>query len=254
METARVIGRGHVRVQAGYEVEIPTGALDSFVDTGKALASASQNRRLSDAEKLQIFDAGVAFLTVPPSFSPYFGVTYGVTDDAEASLRWAGGGWRLAGRYQLLRREDGPFDMVVGLGLTRATTDLPLSDAIPALKVDEFARHSVDVPLLIGTGRDVFRVWGGPVLMYTHASTALFLDLQNDTPVAASYVADGVFLGAQGGIAVGWRHLFVAFELTVARFVGAARADIGSLAGGAGHEVSLRSTSFQPTLGLLGEI
>jgi hypothetical protein len=254
METARVIGRGHVRVQGGYEAELSTGAVSAVIDTGKTLARVSESRRLSDAEKLALFDAGVAFMTLPPAFSPFLGVTYGLADSWEASLRYAGGGVRLGSRYQLLRREDGPFDLVVGLGVSRAVFDIPVSDVISQIKVDDFSRTSLDVPLLIGTSRSYFRVWGGPTFMLTHAETALRLELPGDTPVAATFGADVLVLGGQAGIAFGWKHLFFAFELTLARAMGSAHADVGALVGGVGHEVSLRSTLVQPTLGLVGEI
>jgi hypothetical protein len=56
-------------------------------------------------------------------------------------------------------------------------------------------------------------------------------------------------VGAQGGAAIGYRWLFIGFELTIARFIGSA--DVEVL--GFGRNVDLGSWIIYPGVALMGE-
>lgn len=251
-QPAHVPPRGTVTASGGFEVGVPVGAISTLIDTGKALAERGQAGEVLSAEqRWQIFDAGINLLLATPSIGPHIAVGYVPADRVELGLRYAGSAWRFGGRLQLLDHTRDAFDLTVGLGLSRFTAEVPLADYIPVLEMDEFTRWQVDVPILIGTSRDWFRVWGGPKLLLTTFDTRMTLTLQSDT-TTASFDGNATFIGAQGGIALGYRWLFFAFELTMARGFGTTHVTAPGLDPPV-HNTSISSFTIYPSVGLMGE-
>jgi hypothetical protein len=252
LQPAHVAPKGHVQITAGMEIGIPTGTVVKTVDAGRTLARRAQSEQISDAQKWQLFDAGINLVASPPSVEQHFAIAYTFVDRAEANIRYAGGGWRLGGRYQTLRHEDGPFDMVVGLGVARATNPVPLGDVFPVLTVDDFTRWTLDLPVMIGTSREWFRVWAGPKLLYTRFDTTMRLDLVANEVQVATFEGHGWYFGGQAGVAVGYRKVFFGVELTLGELAGAATVHTPML------PVTVRSTNISgfviyPSIALMGE-
>jgi hypothetical protein len=209
----------------------------------------NQACQLTDDEKRELFDAGVNLAGSPPSVSQHFAVNYTVVDRTEVGLRWAGGTWRVGGRYQFLRHEDGPFDLVAGLGVARGTTAIPLGDVLPVLKIDDFTRWTFDLPVLLGTSRSWFRAWGGAKLVYSRFDTTMHLNLAQDMTLA-SFEGHALYLLGQGGLAVGYRWIFLAVELTMGELNGSATASIPAWAM---RDTDLHGFVIYPAFALLGE-
>ena len=257
LQPAEVAKAGHVQVAAGFEVGIPTGTLARTVDAGRALSSraascASQSCALTPSEEGQIFDAGASLAASPLSYSQHFGINYGFDGRTEAGLRWAAGNWRAQGRYQVARREDGPFDCVVGIGVARGTTTIPLDDLLPVLTIDDFTRWTLDLPLSIGTSRSWFRAWTGVKLAYSHFDANMHLDAPSSPPSFAHFDGHGLYTLAEGGIAGGYRYLFVAVELTLGELFG--RADATITAAPAVRSTDLGGFVLYPAVALIGEL
>ena len=179
-----VAPKGHFQGTAAMEIGVPTGTLSQTIDTGKALAEAAARRMsLTPDEERRVFEAGVNFLAVPPAIGPQLAMAYVPLDRFEVGIRNAGGGWRLGARYQLLSHEDGPFDLTVGVGVSRSTYKVPVASAIPVLDVDDFTRYTIDTPILVGTSRSWFRVWAGPRFLYSSFSTVMRLSIPGMTEV-----------------------------------------------------------------------
>jgi len=210
LQPAHVAPAGHVQVAAGFEVGVPTGTVAQAVDAGRTLSSRAracndQSCQLTPAEKGQLYGAGVSLTASPLSYSQHLAVSYGFDGRAEAGLRWAAGNWRAQGRYQLARAQqnDGPFDATVGLGVSYSSTGIPMGDVLPVLKVDDFSRWTIDVPLTIGTSRSWFHAWTGVKLAYTRFETKMHLELPNSDDVSlASFEGHGLYALGQGGVAV----------------------------------------------------
>jgi hypothetical protein len=179
-------------------------------------------RGLTDAEIARLFDVGVTVAASPPSVGQHLSLAYTVRDRTEVGLRYAGGGWRLGGRYQFLQHDDGPFDLVVGLGFARATTGVPLGSVVPFLDARDFTRWTIDLPVLIGTSRSWFRVWTGPKFLFTWFDTSLEINLPMNAVESGGLRGHATYLGGQGGAAIGYRNLFLAFELTLGELSGSA--------------------------------
>jgi hypothetical protein len=256
MQPAHVAPKGHGQVTAAFEVWIPTGTIGSIIDTGKTLSEiAKQNMSLTPEQERQLFDSGVTVVVSPPSVGYHFAGSYTLIDRLEVGLRYAGGGWRGGARYQLLRHETDPLDMTIGAGLSYYSYEIPLASYIPILEVEDFTRWTVDVPLQIGTSRSYYRVWGGPKFLYSHFTTAIKLDLP-DTPDLASFEGHTIYYGGQIGFAVGYKYVFVAFELTLAGISG--RGDVKTAPDPRDGQALVHNTDISgfiiyPAFGLIGE-
>ena len=252
-QPAHVAPAGHILAEGGLEVAIPTGAILDGLDTAKGLGTRAQNgEMLTDAQKLQILDAGVNLVVNAPAIGPHLGIAYTLIDRVEANLRFAGQAFRFGGRYQILKRDSGPFDMTVGLGVSRFSYEFPISDQIPVLKLDDFSRWQIDVPLLIGTSHDFVRVWAGPKLLLTWFETQLTLQIPNDVSVAR-FDGHATYLGGQAGLALGYKHAFVAVELTIAESFGSARTTVAGF-NPPSHETKISTLIVYPSIGIMIEI
>jgi hypothetical protein len=205
----------------GIAVGIPTGTITRTVDAARTLAQAAATQQLTAPQKLQLFEASASFVSSPPSVGPHLLAAYSVRDDTEVNVQYASGAWRLGSRLQLLRRAAGPFDLVAGLGVSHAgqVASASIADVLPVVHLRGVQRWMVDLPIVLGTSRDWFRVWGGPKLAYTHVSAGAELDLVNGEKATASLTIRGIYWGAQAGLAVGYRALFIGLELTVLELV-----------------------------------
>ncbi|HEX2659599.1 MAG TPA: hypothetical protein VHU40_15050 [Polyangia bacterium] len=254
LQPAHVAPKGSLTVAAGLEIGVPTGRIVDVVDTGETLAKSCANGscQLTDDQKRQIFDAGVNLASNPPSVGQHLAVNYSVADDTELGLRWAGQNWRLGARRQLLHHQDAAFDLVAGLGVARGTTSIPLSDVLPVLKIDDFTRWTFDLPVMLGTSRDWFRVWGGVKLVYSRFDTRMHLELDTQDRTVASFEGKALYVLGQGGLAIGYRKVFLAVELTMGEGSGSATANIPELAG-AMRTTDISGFVVYPAFALLGE-
>jgi hypothetical protein len=258
MQPAHVAPKGHMQATAAFEVGIPTGTIGTLIDSGKTVSDiVQQNMSATPEQERQLFDSGVIVAASPPAVGYHFAAAYTPLDRLEVALRWAGGGWRAGARYQLMKHETDPLDMTVGAGVSRSAYEIPLASYIPVLEVEDFTRWTVDVPLQIGTSRSYYRVWGGPKFVYSHFSTAIKLDIPGvDTPDLASFEGRSIYYGGQVGFAIGYKYVFVAFELTLARLSG--HANVQTAPDPRNGEALARDLDFSgfiiyPAFGFIGE-
>jgi hypothetical protein len=260
MQPAHVAPKGHVQATAGFEISAPTGTITRLIDSAETLSNAARNRDLMPTEEQQVFEAGVNTVAVPPSLGYHFAANYTLINNLELGIRYAGGGWRLGGRYQILHRETGPFDLTFGVGVARSTYKIPIASSIPILEVEDFTRYTIDVaPLQIGTSRSWFRLWAGPKFLYSRFSTALRLSIPFVAEMdLASFEGHTIYYGGQGGMAFGYRYLFFAIELTMAGISGTGDVKAADPARDGSNTPIARSADLSgfvifPTFGLIGE-
>jgi hypothetical protein len=253
MQPAHVGPKGSIQVTAAMEVAIPPGTIVDAIDAGEAISDrALGGQPISDQDRARLFSAAINLAASPPSVGPHLAVAYAVRDRIEVGLRYAGQGWRLGGRYQLLRRDEGPCDLVVGLGVARSTYEIPLADVIPVVEIDDFTRWTIDIPVTAGTSRSWYRVWTGPKFVYSRFDTAMRLVIPNELPEKVSFGGHSTFFGGLAGVAVGYQHIFFGVELTVGRLSGSASAAASTA--GVGYAADLAGTVVYPAFGLMGEL
>jgi hypothetical protein len=250
-QPAHVAPKGHLTASVGLEGGVPVGAFSTLIDEGKLLSNKAQSGMgLTTDEKWQVFDAGVNLVLESPSIGPHFAVNYTVINRLEVGVRYAGTAWRGGARYQLLDHATGPFDLTAGLGVAHFSYEFPISDQIPILKIDDFSRWQIDSPILIGTSRDWFRVWAGPKILYTSFDTQMRLELPMNDITLVKFEGTAFFYGGQGGLAVGYRKVFLAMELTFMEATGTAHLTAPALGM---HDTAVSSFTIFPSFGLMGE-
>lgn len=257
MQPAHVAPKHHVQVEVGTDVSIPTGVISDLLDVVKPVLKAADQRELTDAEVQQIYKAGASTLLNAPGPVTHVGVAFTVVDNLEVSLRYASSSIRLGGRYQFLQKDKHKVDATIGLGLGYYVFSFPLGETFdPFLTLEDFKRFQLDVPLVFGTHGNWYRVWGGPRFMYTRFGTELNLNLLPIPGVSAgrkelaSFGGNAFYVGGQAGVALGYKYVFLAFELTVARLI--MNSDLVVLDKPVAN-FDLGSTIVYPALGLMGE-
>lgn len=252
---AHVAEKGHVQAELGIDVAVPTGTIADVIDAGITAIKAAEQRELGDEEKKTLFGAGVAVALNPPTVVQHIGIAYTPLDNWEIGLRYSISALRLGTRFQILESKKHKVDLSIGAGVGLYVFDLPVDDILYIVELDDFERWQFDFPLLIGKSGDWYRVWGGPRVMITTFGTSLTLNLPAGTGYPAkaelaSFSGSGVYVGAQGGFALGYKYVFVGIELTLAQlFSGGELNALGQKA----IEVDLDSFVIYPAIGLMGE-
>ena len=253
-QPAHVPPKGHVSAEAGIDASIPTGTIDRTIDTGKTLARAAQTRMLTEDEKLQVFAAGLNLSLNPPFFVEHAGLNYVFADNWEVGLRYAS--QRLAPGGPPAADDPGPgcgTTSPSGWACSGSAFGFPIDNVIDIIKLDDFVRWNLDIPVAIGRRTDYLRWWAGPRMVFSTYSTRLAIEAPQTGGAVGRDVAEaagrGAYLGAQAGAAVGYRWLFVALEMTIVRMVGNAHIDVF----GRRTEADTGTWIIYPGIAVLGE-
>jgi hypothetical protein len=255
---AHVAKKGHVQAELGMDISAPGGGLRDVIDTGEQLADAASDQELSSEEQQRMLRAAWTYLLNPISVNAHLGVGVGVADDVEVDGRLVTGGWRLGGRYQFLHQAQSSVDLSAGLGIGRVTQNLDLLDFAGVVDFDDFSRWQFDLPLLVGKHGDWYRWWGGPRFMFTKYESAMAVGLPaipgvfDGASYSASIEGTSSYLGAQFGAALGYKHVFLAAELTMAHFRAKGELETSG-ADWQGTKIDISGTVFYPGVALLGE-
>lgn len=255
-QPAHVPETGHVGAEVGWDVSAPLGTISRVFDAAETLSTAANQKTLTQAERFQLVEAGANLALVPPGVVMHAGLAFVPTARLEVGLRWSTGTWRLGARYQLLDQEKNGIDLTAGLGVSRFKYSFPIdiSSLEKVVKLDDFVRWSIDFPLLIGTHGTWYRLWTGPRILLSRFDTAIGLALPAtaNTPaemVMASVDGTAAFVGGQGGVALGYKHLFVVFELTIVQLISTGHLTLA----GQRQDVDLGGLVIYPGIGLMGE-
>jgi len=252
-QPAHVGKKGTIAVATGVDLSAPTGSIGKIIDTADTLSDTAGQRELTEAERDQMIDAGITVALAPPAPVTHFGATYVPATDWEVGLRYASGGWRLGIRRQLLKQAEHGIDLTIGLGASRFAYSFPVDDLFGILKLDDFKRYTIDVPVAIGQSKDFYRWWAGPRFLVDSYGTQLTFTQPpvGNTPESqtlASVDGTSIFAGGQAGVAVGYKHLYVAFEMTVVKLFSTAQIAVLD----SKRDVDIGGTIIYPGVALMG--
>jgi hypothetical protein len=254
-QPAHVAPKGHVQAEAGFDVSVPTRTLGSTIDAARTAARAARTRELSEEERRQLLDAGLLLAIDPPFFVSHVGVAFTPIEGFELGLRYTSHAWRLGTRLQVKTLERDGYDLTLGLGVQRFVFDVPGLDLVDYVEIDDFVRWNFDLPILFGTRGPYHRLWGGPRVVASRFDARIAQELppvggRMIPPVEAAAQGRALYLGAQGGVAVGYKRVFVGFELTLVRQLGSADLNAGEQAA---RTVDLDGWVVYPGVALMGE-
>ncbi|HEX2733103.1 MAG TPA: hypothetical protein VHM70_15945 [Polyangiaceae bacterium] len=254
---AHVARAGHIQLELGTDVSIPSSGFDQLVNAGRQLEQNSASQQLTAKQQQDLLSAGWALILNPPAVIFHTGLAVGVVEDWEVSGRLVSGGWHLGGRHQFLHEARDGIDLSAGVGF--GANRIKLSDISPfeQLSFDDYVRWHVDLPLLVGKSGTWYRWWAGPRLVLSTYHTGMQLTLPPSegnpgTQFSTSLDGHSLHAGGQAGGALGYKWLFLAFELTVT-YVGAT-ANLDSTSSELGKfKTSTSGNVVYPALGLMGE-
>lgn len=227
LHPATITPHKHVDGGAAYGVSAPIAGIGRTVGTAKDNAERTQDGEpLSDDDRDQIIATSLGLALNPPSFGSQYRVAYGIAPDFEVDVRYALSAWRIGARYQMIK-PGYPADLAgsVGLGVSRYVFSFGVPSYLPEeiVKVDDFTRYDIDVPVLFGASHDVFHLWGGPKLVASFMSAGVDVCTEYDTTdrecterTTASMDGRAFYLAGQGGAALGYKYVWLAVELTAA--------------------------------------
>ena len=238
-QTARTLAPGQVQVTGGAGFFIPVGSLVRVVDDGihqgEAARDAVEDDRpytLSEEAQQELLTAGVALMVAPPGVNPELMVRVGVVDRLDVGLRYSGISLRgdlkflLAhggddvGRYLELGQRS--YDMSLGVGVSRHFFSSPVLDVLEVVKMGEFSRYDVEVPLYLSADwGDIFKLYAAPKYIYsrTRLDARLVNYAEQGKPVSGfdatlPATVGSHFVGSTLGIAVGYRYVHLYAEVT----------------------------------------
>jgi len=251
MTPAEVAKPKHVQMEMGMDVSVPAGVLSDLVSAGEALADSQT--ALDAEQQRRLLRAGTSLALNPPSANAHLGVGVGIGYGAELQGRLVSGGWRLGGRYQFLNAKDHGIDFSAGLGLGRTSWSIGTDTFEPVLEFKDYSRWQFDLPLLFGTSGTWYRWWGGPRILLGSYSAGMKLTPPTETQsYSVELTGTSAYLGGQLGGALGYKHIFLAAELTLVNF--STDAKLATHGAGAGDfTTSVSGLVVYPAVGLMGD-
>jgi hypothetical protein len=217
MQPARTVPAGHLQITSSADVTVTSGPIrDAIDDLGNV-----EGGRMSRADLELAADAASVALIQPPSIGYQVSVAYGLTREVEIGVRTSMSAVRGWTRYQFLRTSPGIYG-AVGVGVAGYLYAFPIHQFHDGVRITEYGRWDVDVPLSFGFSSRAFHVWAGPKLMLSDVSGSVEVCVDQETGRCSSEAdvsldALARYVAGQVGIAFGWTQFFVAAELTVAR-------------------------------------
>jgi hypothetical protein len=248
-EPAHVPQPGHFQAEAGLDLSVSAGGIQQIVDAARQVDKTAGERSLSDTEKRTIMEGGAQLGLNPPAMIPHVGLVYSPWRGSAVGARLSASGWRVGVRAQLFEQGQSGVDLTVGFGFGRAAFDPPIASVLSTIRVNNFSRWNLDVPITLGRHSSWYRWWGGPRLAYSIMSQSMSLTLQHDDAVIGTVLGSGFYLGASVGAALGFRSVFVGPEMTVAWLFG--RADVTAL--GFTENVTIDALIIYPAFAVMGE-
>lgn len=214
MQPADTLPPGGWHVGGGLNVNVPaTGvvrALDAAISLEEKLRD-DPSYEPTEAEERRYLDAALGLALNPPGVTQEVMVRYGLLDRVDAGLRWSTTGIHVDGKLQFLR--GGGWDGSIAVGYVHHLFDGIVFDALELLRIDDFSRKDVEVPVIFGRRLGSWgTLWGGPklVLGWYHLDAALA-----EAEVAGSTDGTLRYLGGFAGFGAGYRAFRGFVELTV---------------------------------------
>lgn len=218
MTPAQVTPHRSVRVTAGAGTTVPVGQIVDAIDTVNGLATrVARHEALSAQEQNTLTEQAVALAISPPTFSYELQARYGFLDRWDAGLRLVGPNVRLDARFQILSTErSAPIDLSVGAGFAFGFTSVSLGSVVDSvIHVDDYRVLTFDVPLLAGWSGRFGHFWFGPKLVVTSTGTGMSVGVSSTETRVLDVSGTTVHYGGLVGGAVGYRWVWLAFELSV---------------------------------------
>ena len=241
----------HVSYGAGVNLPVSTTgrALFKLLDLNDKIGN---NESLTDEEKKDLLRYGLAIAINPPTGSNEFQFRYGLGSGFEVGVKWAISTLITDVRYQFLDTDgEGPsgWNGSIGVGVGYTFFEGVLFDILKYLNIDDFYRVDIRIPLLFGKTfggeRKIFHLWMGPMFIasWYMVDEALSMEVSESENMVEETSGWWFYINHQIGGAVGYKYVWLSFELNVAYLY--AKATI------LGEETDLGGVIVFPLLGVI---
>jgi hypothetical protein len=242
MQTAKPLARGQFQVSGGTGLFVPVGQLATVIDQGivqgKAIKKAidtDQPYSLAEEDAQKLLTVGMALALAPPGSGHELMIRTGLLESnaLDVGLRLSSSSVRFDTKLRLLHGGDAEdsfrpvtqrksLDVALGLGVARHLFKSPVLDALEVVKIDDFSRWDIEVPLYMSVDvGDIFKLYAAPKYIYSRTSVDQTLvdlakvgtDLTGFDLSLPDHVTSH-FYGASVGFALGYKYVHLYAELT----------------------------------------
>lgn len=216
MQPVEPMAPGHVHASGGMTVNVPVSRIVSAVD-----ATASMGEQFvrdtsyvpSEEDRRKTLAAATGLALASPGVNHDFMLRVGAFKNFDVGLRYSGLAAHIDGKYRFFGDEKG-WQGAASLGISKALYSGFAFDALEFVKIDDFSRWNVELPILFGRRLDDFgHVWMGPKYVYSHYTVdAAFQSVGLVDSTSGSIHHLGAFCGA----ALGYKYVFAFAEMSAA--------------------------------------
>ena len=242
LQTAKPLARGQFQVSGSMGVFAPVGQLGTLLSEGivrgKEINDAirsGQPYHLEEEEAQRLLGVGMALAVAPPGPANELMIRAGLLESntLDLGLRLSTTSLRFDGKVRLAHggdAEDSPlpehqrksYDLALGLGYSRHIFKSPVLDALEIVKIDEFSRWDLEVPVYLSMDvGDIFKLYAAPKYIYSRTSLdSRLVDLSREGQdvtgfdLALPAEVSSHFYGASVGFALGYKFVHLYAELT----------------------------------------
>jgi hypothetical protein len=249
LQSADTLEPGSIQLLAGVEAPIPRSQMNKLTDTAKDIESDIKSSLTNDpkfipSEEQQrtLLDAavGIGFngVMVP---NPVMVLRVGIVDNVDAGLYYSGIAVKGDVKYRFFKGES--ISGALSLGVSKNLIKGSIFSLLEKVKVDEFSRLDIHVPLIFGGNwGNLGRYWFGVKYVFSKAKIDAKI-----TNVDESLTIDNNFhyVGGMIGGSIGYKYIFVFAEVTAMNLF--AKPTI------LGEETDIGGLVLMPALGLSAE-
>lgn len=242
MQTAKPLARGQFQVSGAVGAFVPAGQLITLVDEGiaqgrviKKNIDSGEPYHLPEDQARRLLDVGMALAVAPPGPAHELMIRAGLleSNSLDVGLRLSTSSLRFDTKVRLAHGGDAEdsalpdyrrksYDIALGVGLSRHRFQSPVLDALELVKVDDFSRWDLEVPVYLSMDLgDIFKLYAAPKYIYSRTSLDAKLvdysqsgkDVSGFDLALPAQVASH-FYGASVGFALGYKYVHLYAELT----------------------------------------
>ncbi len=218
LHPAHTLEAGDVGAAGGVSANVAVGSLADDLRGARSLAAQNVDVPGTPGSNPGYAKGALVAAAVAPGLAPFVAARVGVGGHMEGGVAYTGRGARID-----LRRafESGRLALSIGAGVTGAFYGRQQGSPLPNVELSALHGLGADVPVLVGwrSPGALYQAWAGARAGFENdAIESLTSEPKNVSigtpPIRLS--ATRVYGGGLVGVATGFRHLHVAFELDVA--------------------------------------
>jgi hypothetical protein len=213
LHPARALRQGEVRTAAGLSGNAVVGSAGNSLLQARNEAAANSSAPGAPGTDPTYAKGALVEAALAPGIAPFVAARAGIGHGAEGGISYTGRGARIDMRATL---DQGAISYSAGLGVTAAFYGTEQGDTLPNVSLSQLHGYGADIPLLVGwqSAGGIYQAWAGARAGFEH-DTIENLTSEPGSAIGAppiSLSGTRYWGGGLVGLAVGFRHLHVAFE------------------------------------------